>query len=204
MRGYPNPVAVQWQMPADAQRQTDTRRVEDRFDEIRERESSIPVRHFYGDCYWDRTNGPRSGPRPLPCRGSWGRCSAPCRTDGFVRTPQSKRPSRCLTSFASSRHLSPSCARGVHAVPRRGTRFLGPAQRSSATKDLSRATRGSLIETVRDATSALSRQRFAHQVAAELDRLRELILSPPGALGHRFPFLTITSLTTTRRGYRFT
>lgn len=39
--------------------------------------------------------------------------------------------------------------------------------------DLSRATGASLIETVRDATEALSRQRFAHQVAAELDKLRQ-------------------------------
>jgi predicted DNA-binding protein len=39
--------------------------------------------------------------------------------------------------------------------------------------DLSRATGASLIETVRDATEALSRQRFAHQVAAELDELRQ-------------------------------
>ena len=38
---------------------------------------------------------------------------------------------------------------------------------------LSKATGASLIETVRDATEALSRQRFAHQVAAELDKLRE-------------------------------
>lgn len=43
--------------------------------------------------------------------------------------------------------------------------------------DLSRATGASLIETVRDATEALSRQRFAHQVAAELDKLRQ----DPGA-----------------------
>lgn len=39
--------------------------------------------------------------------------------------------------------------------------------------DLSRATGASLIETVRDATEALSRQRFAHQVSAELDELRQ-------------------------------
>ncbi len=39
--------------------------------------------------------------------------------------------------------------------------------------DLSRATGASLIETVRDATEALSRQHFAHQVAAELDELRQ-------------------------------
>jgi hypothetical protein len=39
--------------------------------------------------------------------------------------------------------------------------------------DLSKATGASLIETVRDATEALSRQRFAHQVAAELDKLRQ-------------------------------
>jgi len=39
--------------------------------------------------------------------------------------------------------------------------------------DLSRATGASLIETVRDATEALSRQRFAHQVAEELDELRQ-------------------------------
>ncbi|MGF1595552.1 MAG: toxin-antitoxin system protein [Acidimicrobiales bacterium] len=37
---------------------------------------------------------------------------------------------------------------------------------------LSRATGASLIETVRDATEALRRQRFAHQVAAELAELR--------------------------------
>lgn len=39
--------------------------------------------------------------------------------------------------------------------------------------DLSREAGVSLIETVRDATEALSRQRFAHQVAAELDKLRQ-------------------------------
>lgn len=39
--------------------------------------------------------------------------------------------------------------------------------------DLSRATGGSLIETVRDATEALSRQRFAHQVVTELNELGE-------------------------------
>lgn len=39
--------------------------------------------------------------------------------------------------------------------------------------DLSRAAGASLIETVRDATEALSRQRFAYQVAAELDELRQ-------------------------------
>jgi len=39
--------------------------------------------------------------------------------------------------------------------------------------DLSKETGASLIETVRDATEALSRQRFAHQVAAELDKLRQ-------------------------------
>ena len=39
--------------------------------------------------------------------------------------------------------------------------------------DLSRATGASLIETVRDATEALSRQRFAHRVATELDELRQ-------------------------------
>ena len=38
---------------------------------------------------------------------------------------------------------------------------------------LSRATGCSLIETVRDAAEALRRQRFAHQVAAELADLRE-------------------------------
>lgn len=37
---------------------------------------------------------------------------------------------------------------------------------------LSKATGTSLIETVRDATEALRRQRFAHQVAAELAELR--------------------------------
>jgi predicted DNA-binding protein len=36
---------------------------------------------------------------------------------------------------------------------------------------LSKATGTSLIETVRDATEALRRQRFAHQVAAELAEL---------------------------------
>ena len=38
--------------------------------------------------------------------------------------------------------------------------------------ELSTATGASLIETVRDATEALRRQRFAHQVAAELAELR--------------------------------
>jgi hypothetical protein len=38
---------------------------------------------------------------------------------------------------------------------------------------LSRASGASLIETVRDAAEALRRQRFAHQVAAELVELRE-------------------------------
>ncbi|MDH4116318.1 MAG: hypothetical protein OEX04_12910 [Acidimicrobiia bacterium] len=38
---------------------------------------------------------------------------------------------------------------------------------------LSRATGASLIETVRDAAEALQRQRFAHQVVAELADLRE-------------------------------
>lgn len=38
--------------------------------------------------------------------------------------------------------------------------------------ELSRATGSSLIETVRDAAEALRRQRFAHQVAAELAELR--------------------------------
>lgn len=38
--------------------------------------------------------------------------------------------------------------------------------------ELSRATGTSLIETVRDAAEALRRQRFAHQVAAELAELR--------------------------------
>jgi hypothetical protein len=37
---------------------------------------------------------------------------------------------------------------------------------------LSRATGTTLIETVRDATEALRRQRFAHQVVAELAELR--------------------------------
>lgn len=36
---------------------------------------------------------------------------------------------------------------------------------------LSKATGASLIETVRDATEALRRQRFAHQVATELAEL---------------------------------
>jgi hypothetical protein len=39
--------------------------------------------------------------------------------------------------------------------------------------DLSREAGASLIETVRDATEALSRQRFARQVAAELEELRQ-------------------------------
>ncbi|MFQ5967793.1 MAG: hypothetical protein ACE5MI_09295 [Acidimicrobiia bacterium] len=38
--------------------------------------------------------------------------------------------------------------------------------------ELSKATGASLIETVREAAEALRRQRFAHQVAAELDELR--------------------------------
>lgn len=38
--------------------------------------------------------------------------------------------------------------------------------------ELSRATGSSLIETVRDATEALRRQRFAHQVADEIAALR--------------------------------
>lgn len=37
---------------------------------------------------------------------------------------------------------------------------------------LSRESGRSLIETIRDATEALGRQRFAHQVAAELAELR--------------------------------
>jgi predicted DNA-binding protein len=37
---------------------------------------------------------------------------------------------------------------------------------------LSRETGRSLIETIRDATEALGRQRFAHQVADELAELR--------------------------------
>jgi hypothetical protein len=39
--------------------------------------------------------------------------------------------------------------------------------------ELSSANGTSLMETVRDATEALRRQRFAHQVAAELATLRE-------------------------------
>jgi hypothetical protein len=39
--------------------------------------------------------------------------------------------------------------------------------------ELSRATGTSLIETVRDAAEALSRQRFARQVEAELAALRK-------------------------------
>ena len=39
--------------------------------------------------------------------------------------------------------------------------------------DLSKAAGASLMETVRDAAEALRRQRFAHQVAAELADLRE-------------------------------
>ena len=38
--------------------------------------------------------------------------------------------------------------------------------------ELSQATGTSLIETVRDATEALRRQRFAHRVAAELAEMR--------------------------------
>lgn len=38
---------------------------------------------------------------------------------------------------------------------------------------LSKATGASLIDTVRDATEALRRQRFAHQVAAELVELHK-------------------------------
>jgi len=38
--------------------------------------------------------------------------------------------------------------------------------------ELSRATGTTLIETIRDAAEALRRQRFAHQVAAELAELR--------------------------------
>lgn len=38
--------------------------------------------------------------------------------------------------------------------------------------ELSHAAGASLIETVRDAAEALRRQRFAHQVAAELAELR--------------------------------
>lgn len=38
--------------------------------------------------------------------------------------------------------------------------------------DLSRKSGASLIETVRDAAEALRRQRFAHQVAAELSELQ--------------------------------
>lgn len=38
---------------------------------------------------------------------------------------------------------------------------------------LSQATGASLIETVREAAEALRRQRFAHQVVAELAELRE-------------------------------
>jgi len=37
---------------------------------------------------------------------------------------------------------------------------------------LSKESGRSLIDTVRDATEALGRQRFAHQVAAELEELR--------------------------------
>jgi hypothetical protein len=39
--------------------------------------------------------------------------------------------------------------------------------------ELSRATGESLIDTVRDATEALRRQRFAQQVSTELSELRE-------------------------------
>ncbi len=38
--------------------------------------------------------------------------------------------------------------------------------------ELSRASGRSLVETLREAAEALRRQRFAHQVAAELDDLR--------------------------------
>lgn len=38
--------------------------------------------------------------------------------------------------------------------------------------ELSRASGASLIDTVRDAAEALHRQRFAHQVAAELGELQ--------------------------------
>ena len=38
--------------------------------------------------------------------------------------------------------------------------------------ELSQATGSSLIETVRDATEALRRQRFAHRVAAEFAEMR--------------------------------
>jgi predicted DNA-binding protein len=39
-------------------------------------------------------------------------------------------------------------------------------------QELSRETGRSLLDTVRDATEALGRQRFAHQVAEELAKLR--------------------------------
>ncbi|HSM45150.1 MAG TPA: DNA-binding protein [Acidimicrobiia bacterium] len=39
-------------------------------------------------------------------------------------------------------------------------------------QELSRESGRSLIDTIRDATEALGRQRFAHQVAAELEELR--------------------------------
>lgn len=39
-------------------------------------------------------------------------------------------------------------------------------------QELSRESGRSLIDTIRDATEALGRQRFAHQVAAELADLR--------------------------------
>lgn len=39
--------------------------------------------------------------------------------------------------------------------------------------ELSESTGNSLISTVREATEALRRQRFAHQVAAELAELRD-------------------------------
>ena len=39
-------------------------------------------------------------------------------------------------------------------------------------QELSRESGRSLIDTIRDATEALGRQRFAHQVAAELAALR--------------------------------
>jgi len=47
--------------------QTDTRRVEHRFDESREGESSIPVRDFCGGRYWDRTSDLcRVNAKPIP------------------------------------------------------------------------------------------------------------------------------------------
>ncbi|HKZ28779.1 MAG TPA: hypothetical protein VJ482_03965 [Acidimicrobiia bacterium] len=57
--------------------------------------------------------------------------------------------------------------------------------------ELSHATGASLIETVRDAAEALRRQRFAHQVAAELAELR----TDPGAWATYLSEANATSVT---------